>query len=176
MSMTIRNRNKHLDFDPYTKVPNVVFGMSEISMQARFLYSALVHHCGPRDTVAVSQRYLATECGCSVRYVYKLLQELKRAGLVSWKQQHYNRPSTFVVKRSFLYDDRNNSSEQMRTIVPTHASTPVLPSSNLEKKEVNTVDFKNSEKGMEILRETMAKLGMIQLDEVIKKSDNGEDV
>lgn len=152
--------------NPYTKVPNLLFEESNLSINSRYLFCVLLKYCGKKDYCFPSQKTLAKVVGCSDRYVRKLLNELKVAGIIYVKRTGFNKPNTYKVSKDLMriqgsspnmVSDDKPISSHIGTPVPLHTASQLPTNSNyIKEKDKNS---KNSSKGLESCREQLLKKG-----------------
>lgn len=70
----------------WTKVPNTIARSSTLSSSARLVYIALASRADESGRCWPSRKTIASDSGTSPATVQRALDELRRAGLVSWEQ------------------------------------------------------------------------------------------
>jgi hypothetical protein len=83
----------------FTAIPNRVLQNTELSLGARMTYAMLLKYAWQDNFCFPAQESLAHDLGVTDRSVRTWLNELKAAGLITWKQQGLNRPNIYVIHR-----------------------------------------------------------------------------
>ncbi len=125
----------------FTMVPNELLDVSQLSVQARFLYIVLLKHCYQKESCFPGQTTLAAILGCGDRNIRILLKQLKKEGLIEIKREGWNRVNTYTVHRNLKSTRdlpskaksgssiRNGNSSHLGTKVPLHPGN-ILPTNN----------------------------------------------
>ncbi len=152
--------------NPYTKVPNLLFEESNLSINSRYLFCILLKYCGKKDTCFPSQKTLAKVMGCSDRYVRKLLNELKVTKIIYVRRTGFNKPNTYKVSKDLMriqgsspnmVSDDKPISSHIGTPVPLHTASQLPTNSNyIKEKDKNS---KNSSKALEKCKEKLKRMG-----------------
>lgn len=155
----------------FTIIPNQIFGQSQLSAQARFLYCVLLKYCGQNEWCFPSQLTLGNILGYSDKHIRTLLNELIEARLVSKERRGWNRSNTYHVQK-LLDTGRKPTSVPSQTSrfphlgnkVPIHNET-VVPSINTYLKGKD----KRSLKGLEKCRKKLEEMGLKEHTTVVIK-------
>lgn len=131
----------------FTQIPNIVLTDSSLSTSARLLYTLLLKHAwGSKDMVYPGQAKLAKEVGCSERHIKRLLNELKKANLVTWKRRGFNKTNIYTLKKiSSTRLDRTSMSSHDRTSMSPQLGHPV-PTKKTKKKKTKNNNTKRERK------------------------------
>jgi biotin operon repressor len=70
----------------FTSIPNIVL-TSSLSFGAKTIYSLLLMFAWQEKETFPGQARLAQDAGCTERTVRTYLNELKKVGLITWKQR-----------------------------------------------------------------------------------------
>ncbi|MFI5398310.1 MAG: helix-turn-helix domain-containing protein [Candidatus Binatia bacterium] len=81
----------------FTSVPNRILRNSAITLGARMCYAMLLSYAWQEDFCFPAQIRLAEDLGIGERTVRQYLNELREAGLITWKQQGLNRPNIYRI-------------------------------------------------------------------------------
>jgi len=147
----------------FTKVPNEILSISQLSIGARYLYCVLLRYCGQDEWCFPGQKTLAEDLSISIRHIRNLLNELIEADLVFKKRQGWNRTNTYRISKK-IESKRKDDSLHLGSAFPLHKGN-VIPS----KKTYLKGKGKRSIKGFEKLRKTLKEIGLINL---TKKENN----
>lgn len=144
----------------YTKIPNEILDECQLTIQARYLYCVLRRHCGNKEFCFPSQDKLAKETGYGARYIRTLLNELENNRLIRRERKGWNRSNTYEVSIN-LEQVRNNGSLHIGSKYPFQNGS-MVPTNMTYLIEKDNNKFIRSNKGMEQLRETLVKRGLIR--------------
>lgn len=115
----------------YAIAPNAVIRDARLSRDARLLYVLLDGHAGKSGRVRVGDAVLAAELGVSERTLYRYLDELKEAQLITRKGT--GRSAITTVANGI----RTGGSSKARTVSPDTAElSPVSPLQRSSSREV----------------------------------------
>jgi hypothetical protein len=83
----------------FTSIPNRILTNTVLSLGARMVYAMLLKYAWQEDFCFPAQARLAQDLGVTDRSIRTFLNELKDAGLITWKQQGLNRPNVYTIER-----------------------------------------------------------------------------
>lgn len=81
----------------FTSIPNRILRNSVITLGARMCYAMLLSYAWQDDFCFPAQIRLAEDLGIGERTVRQYLNELREAGLITWKQQGLNKPNIYRI-------------------------------------------------------------------------------
>jgi len=81
----------------FTSVPNRILRNNQISLGSRMCYGMLLSYAWQDDFCFPAQARLADDLGIGERTVRQYLNELRDAGLITWKQRGLNRPNVYHI-------------------------------------------------------------------------------
>ena len=81
----------------FIQIPRVVLMHKAISYGAKVAYGILLGYAWQDEFCFPAQAALAGDLNCSVRQAQRLLEELKKSGLITWKQQGLNKPNIYYL-------------------------------------------------------------------------------
>lgn len=81
----------------FTSVPNRILRNNQISLGSRMCYGMLLSYAWQDDFCFPAQARLADDLGIGERTVRQYLNELRDAGLITWKQRGLNRPNVYRI-------------------------------------------------------------------------------
>ncbi len=81
----------------FTSVPNRILRNNQISLGSRMCYGMLLSYAWQDDFCFPAQTRLADDLGIGERTVRQYLNELRDAGLITWKQRGLNRPNVYRI-------------------------------------------------------------------------------
>jgi DNA-binding transcriptional MocR family regulator len=105
----------------FAKLSLVLLRKKDLSFGAKCLYARLGLYAGEDRVCTPSHRTLACELGVSDRYVRKLLTELRKAGLVTWRRTQKASAFTVHPPASYSHSDRNEPSGENGSPVPNRS-------------------------------------------------------
>lgn len=97
----------------FTSVPNVIL-TSSLSFGAKTIYSLLLMFAWQEKETFPGQARLAQAAGCTERTVRTYLNELKKEGLITWKQRGLTKTNVYYINSLDSFSDRKDSSGQDR--------------------------------------------------------------
>ena len=148
----------------YTKIPNDMLNVSQLSIPARYLYCVLTRHCGKSEWCFPGQITLGKELGISSRHVRNLVKELENIGLLTKQRTGYNKSNTYRLAKTLNSSKKPSSSmdkkpntPQISSVFPLHEGTLIPPNSTyLIEKDNNTA----LREGLEKLKKDMIAKGV----------------
>ncbi len=97
----------------FTSIPNIVL-TSSLSFGAKTIYSLLLMFAWQEKETFPGQARLAQDAGCTERTVRTYLNELKKAGLITWKQRGLTKTNIYYINSLDSFSDRKDTSGQDR--------------------------------------------------------------
>jgi hypothetical protein len=97
----------------FTSVPNIVL-TSNISFGAKVIYALLLMFAWQNKETFPGQSRLAQAAGCTERTVRTYLSELKKIGLITWKQRGLTKTNIYYINELSSFSDRKDPSGQDR--------------------------------------------------------------
>jgi len=95
----------------FTSVPNIVL-TSDLSFGAKVIYALLLMFAWQDKETFPGQARLAQAAGCTERTVRTYLNELKEAGLITWKRRGLTQTNVYYINKLDSFLDRKYSSDQ----------------------------------------------------------------
>jgi len=95
----------------FTSVPNIVL-TSDLSFGAKVIYALLLMFAWQDKETFPGQARLAQAAGCTERTVRTYLNELKEAGLITWKRRGLTQTNVYYINKLDSNLDRKYSSDQ----------------------------------------------------------------
>ncbi|PIY80635.1 MAG: hypothetical protein COY80_01940 [Candidatus Pacebacteria bacterium CG_4_10_14_0_8_um_filter_42_14] len=139
----------------FTRIPNQILNQSQISYQARYVFCLLLKYCGQKDYCYPSQDRLAKDMGISDRQIRAHLNELCLAGLIKKQRTGFNKTNTYTITKHFQMSGKPDS-PQLGSKFPLDPGTTLPPKNTYIKGQ-----RKMKEKGMQIIRDTLEKKGLM---------------
>jgi hypothetical protein len=81
----------------FTQLPNYVLKDKGLSFGARLAYAVLLSYAWQEDSCFPGQDRMAKDLGTSDRSVRTFLNELKKKGYITWKQQGLNKTNIYYI-------------------------------------------------------------------------------
>lgn len=81
----------------FTQLPNYILKDKSLSFGARLSYAVLLSYAWQEDSCFPGQERMAKDLGTSDRSVRTFLNELKKKGYITWKQQGLNKPNIYYI-------------------------------------------------------------------------------
>lgn len=81
----------------FVQIPRFILLTPKLSFGAKIIYSVLLSYAWQDNFCFPAQKALAVDMGIKERQTRNLLAELKRAGLIDWKQRGLNRPNIYYI-------------------------------------------------------------------------------
>lgn len=81
----------------FTSIPNRILRNNQISLGSRMCYGMLLSYAWQDDFCFPAQIRLADDLGIGERTVRQYLNELRDAGLITWRQRGLNRPNVYRI-------------------------------------------------------------------------------
>lgn len=97
----------------FTSIPNIVL-TSSLSFGAKTIYSLLLMFAWQEKETFPGQARLAQDAGCTERTVRTYLNELKKVGLITWKQRGLTKTNIYYINSLDSFSDRKDTSGQDR--------------------------------------------------------------
>lgn len=82
----------------FVQIPFVILRNPGIGPLEKVLYMNLVSYAWYVDEVFPGQDRLAWDLGVNIKTVRKGLVNLKKVGLISWRQQGFNKPNIYTIE------------------------------------------------------------------------------
>jgi len=95
----------------FTSVPNIVL-TSDLSFGAKVIYALLLMFAWQDKETFPGQARLAQAAGCTEKTVRTYLNELKEAGLITWKRRGLTQTNVYYINKLDSFLDRKYSSDQ----------------------------------------------------------------
>jgi len=83
----------------FTSIPNRILENPDLSLGARMAYAMLLKYAWQDDFCFPAQERVARDLGVTDRSVRTFLKELRDQKLIDWRQQGFNRPNVYYLKR-----------------------------------------------------------------------------
>lgn len=81
----------------FVQIPKFILMHPKLSFGAKVTYGVLLSYAWQEDFCYPAQAAIAKDLNLKERQVRNLLTELKKAGLIGWKQQGLNRPNIYYL-------------------------------------------------------------------------------
>jgi DNA-binding transcriptional regulator YhcF (GntR family) len=127
----------------FTAIPRVILKASNLTMQAKVIFSLLLDYAWQKGSCFPGQDRLARDLSVHKNTIIKHLNELKDYGLISWKQRGLNRTNIYYIN-SLSVVCTDNSSESHPGVIPEshsgvtqdiHPSVNIIEEDEYKKKE-----------------------------------------
>lgn len=109
----------------FTQIPNVVLKHPSLSPGAKIAYGVLLSYAWQEGFCWPAQTRLADDMNVSRRQVIRLLDELRTAKLIDWKQRGLNRPNIYYILPISTWSGPNPL-KNMDVPNPSHPEAPDL--------------------------------------------------
>ncbi len=122
----------------FTMIPNDLFERTDISFQARFLYSILSYHCyGDKSYCFPGQKRLAKLMSVSTRSIRYYLEELKEKGLIEIRNDMIEKLEIEIDKKQNLYFVKRNVTLKKQTSTYSSSDIPLSRGNKLPTNNTN---------------------------------------
>lgn len=141
----------------FSATPRLVLRNPNLSRNSKTTYSLLLDYAWQTGSCFPGQQTLANDLGVSVRTVQRDLEELKKSGLIDWKQRGKNRTNIYYIlplnalqkdtqKKPELHteitEDTTNMSDPSTTDLSPHDTTET--SHIIEEEKYKQKQYKQS--------------------------------
>ncbi len=116
----------------FVQIPKFILMHPKISFGAKITYGVLLSYAWQEDFCYPAQASIAKDLNLKERQVRNLLTELKKAGLINWKQQGLNKPNIYFI---LSVTNSENKEDRQNIAIPDRQENASLDRQNMSHPE-----------------------------------------